>query len=201
MSIIILLRILSTILIPVFVKLYVDRSKESTTTPKWKRWILNPYLLCSLLSLGAMMSLEYCSSKEPELEELELNYISIENFKEELKSQKNNEIKEGTDLYKMILLKLQHADYSLRQKEFTESIKTLNELLNGKDQLGEFPKIDSYVIYNNIGIAHFHKHRNKNFFASNFLTKSIEKIKPINQDYKVVQINLTNLNSMVNKLD
>lgn len=200
----IILRIIATLMIPVFVRLYISKAQELTTTPVWNRWVFkNPFTYLSVIACGTMIGLEYQSQldSQPELEKLELIFFTNEKFKEEIKKFKSIEFKEGTDLYKQILMKFEYAEYSRKKNDYEITLNTLEELVQGKDHHGTFPKVESYVLKNNIGVAFFELQRNKDFKSSINFINSLELIQPVNPDYEVVQKNIINLNQMVNKLD
>lgn len=199
--------ILTVILLPVFGALFIDKAKNlEATLPKWRKFsISNVHFWTSIVSLIALIFIEVYSynRSKPVLVEENLEFLSIDTYKDELEKKvaKIDSLPNKEESVKELLRKFQHAEYAWKTKDSDEVIKTLNELFTGKDMNGDFLKIQSFVVLNNLGVAFFHKQRNKEFRSSSFLQEALNA-QEVNSLYKEsILNNFRKLDSMSNNLD
>lgn len=195
--------ILSVVGLPTALAFYFDKLKSLPSPKKWKDCTVKnvPFWL-SLVSLALLIFIEVISYNKtnPIQKEEQLSFFSIDVYKEDLVTQLKDSLAKES-IQNQLLSKFEHLQYAWSKEDYEEAIKTLTELYLGKDHIGGLPKINSFVIVNDLGIAYFKKQRNRDFRASSYLQEAINMVNNSSSYKEQLLNNLKNLDKMVNNLD
>jgi len=189
--------------IPLAIGAYVSKAgdTEGTWIQKWATQNRYAVLLAILLVGGALTEI-FSYKGATARKRNSLIFLEADHYQRELDNEPNRINSVAWVTQKMSLCrKFDHAHYTWRKKDYAETINTLLQLHNATDPYGELPRIESYVILNNLGVAYYQHQRNKEFKASMYLYQALGKVASGDPDYEVVDQNLRMLDEAVNSLD
>jgi len=129
-----------------------------------------------------------------------LQSFRVSDFKEEIVNQKKSQGTAQPD-YTELMRAFTHAEELQNMNHFEEAERILLQIKRGQDEYGQFPRIESYVIENNLGVLAFLIRRNKNFEASDRILKAKRHPNLPPDKVQAIETNITHLNDAVNTLD
>ena len=197
--------LLTLVLIPVFGTLYISKVQGLTTGKWWVKYSYgNTYFWVILVLIGGVIFIRFISiSPEPPSKQLTMEFLNGDLYHTELsaKLEQLSDTLYVNNSLKDLSSKFEHAQYAWSKKDYNEVIITLENMNSGYDRHGSLPKIESFVILNNLGVAYFMRQRNKDFHASLYLGRALLEVSNNRAYEERIRKNYENLNEMVNTLD
>jgi hypothetical protein len=196
--------VLAVAVIPVLVALYYGRATKKGNAAKRTDWsVNNSFFWILLVAVGGAIYLEVGTYRpEPILTDRPLEFFPLSAYKAELDSFSSSQQSQSWQADKeQLLRKFDYACYAWKTGDFDEAAKALVALETGQDQVGNFRKISSFAVSNNLGCVAFRQHRNKEFKAFLYFETAKDRVQESEPFRTTIDANLTALDQMVNKLD
>ena len=205
MGVTVLQKTLELVVIPVLGALYYDNAKSSgaTGSARWGR--SNRYLFSLVVVVMLAVASEAFVWFAPEAQaagEHQLAALEAKDYENEIDGLVDPDTVDNWDMLRRELVrKFEHAVYASDAGDHEEAKETLLALSEGRDQFGELLRVQSFVVYNNLGVAFFGTHRNRGFKASVYLLRAKELVGTTEPYRETIETNLNLLDVMVNTLD
>lgn len=178
-------------------------TKKQNFSGRLYDWVLVNKLWCfgttTLFIVTFFLEYVFVAPPPPNIGELTLKLFTLTDYQQEL--DKVTQPSNWENDKKQLIEKFKFAEYALEKVDYEQAKKILLEVKEGRDLLGNLPKVESYTIENNLGYILFKQQRNKGFSAFVYFQSAQKIAEKDAQHLEQVNANLDMLDKMTNNID